>query len=271
MAVITISRQVGSLGTEIAQTLAKQLHYNYLDKEGIEQGLTTCGLSLTDVEKFDEKSPPFWQSWQIQSRKFLNAIRLLILEAAHRNHVVIVGRGGQILLRDMPGVLHVRIVAPFETRLQRMMAETGGDAKEVAQALRHGDRDSAGFIRFFFDQDWERPDLYDLILNTRLLTVTEATTMIETMVSSTTMQEGEKQLPALLNDLIIQQKVDNALLSIGWADRRMINVEVEAGRVALQGTVSSQADVDYYLGLVRAIDGVKDVENRLVIFTPCAT
>ncbi len=171
MAVITISRQMGSLGTEIAQEVAGKLQYEYLDREGIEQGLTAHGLAVPEVEKFDEKSPPFWVNWQIQGRKFYHAMQMVIYKAARRGNVVIVGRGGQFLLKGIPGVLHIRIIAPFQDRVQRLVAKDGENEKELLRILKQSDRDSGGFIRTFFDADWENADLYDLTINTRYLPV----------------------------------------------------------------------------------------------------
>ena len=66
MSVITISRQLGSLGTEIAQAVAKKLTYEYMDKDKISESLADYGLPPPEVEKLDEKKPPFWDSLSIQ-------------------------------------------------------------------------------------------------------------------------------------------------------------------------------------------------------------
>ena len=145
MAVITISRQTESLGTEIAREVARRLQYECLDGEGIGQGLTAHGLAVPEVERFDEKKPSFWANWQIQGRMFSCRCRWSIYEAARRGNVVIVGRGGQVLLKGIPSVLHVRIIAPLQARVQRLMAKEGGNEKELLQILKQSDVDSGGF------------------------------------------------------------------------------------------------------------------------------
>ncbi len=193
MAVITVSRQMGSLGTEIAQILADRLQYEYVDKDKIGQILATYGLPEPDLEKFDEKKPPFWDSWQIQRRKFLHFLEAVIFDLARKGNVVIVGRGGQVLLKDLPGVLHLRVTAPFEVRLKRILALKTGDEKQAARILRRNDRDSGGFIRSFFDQDWDDPNLYDLLINTRKISAATAAKMILSAARSPEIQEGEKR------------------------------------------------------------------------------
>ena len=133
MAIITISRQVGSSGTEIAQAVASKLQYEYLDKEKIEKALLDRGLPVPEFEKFDEKKPPFWISWQIQSRRFLHLIQTVVYDFARCGNAVIVGRGGQVLLGDIPGVIHLRLMAPYGARVARIMER---EKLEEKQAIR---------------------------------------------------------------------------------------------------------------------------------------
>ncbi len=268
MAVITVSRQMGSLGTEIAQEVAGQLHYEYLDKEGIEQGITTQGLAVQEVDKFDEKSPPFWTHWQLQGWKFLSAIQLVIYHAACRGNVVIVGRGGQILLKTIPGVFHVRIIAPFQDRVERLLAKNGGNEKQLLRTLKQSDRDSAGFIRTFFDADWDDADLYDLTINTHHVPVDLATEMILRAIPTYEAEKGTQESRERLDDLILQQKVATALLNV---DHRNIHIEVTGGVVTVSGQVSSSAEDARIIRLVSKIEGVKKVEDMLAIYESYAT
>jgi len=283
MAVITISRQMGSLGTEIAREVAGQLQYEYLDREGIEQGLTAHGLAIVEVEKFDERSTPFWTKWQNQGQKFFHAIQMVIYEAARSGNVVIVGRGGQLILRGIPGVLHIRIIAPIEDRVQRLMprygedkkdgvqrlvARYGEDEKELLRILNKSDRDSGGFIQTFFDADWGNADLYDLTINTRNLTVDLAVDMILRAIPAVEAMKDTQRSRKRLDDLILQQKVETALLN---ADVRNMRVEVTGGVVTLYGSVLSSQEGRGYMSLVSGIEGVQKVENNMSVYMPIGT
>lgn len=270
MAVITISRQMGSLGTEIAQEVAGKLKYKYLDREGIEQGLATHGLRGAEVEKYDEKSPPFWANWQNQGRKFFYAMQMVIYEAARKGNVVIVGRGGQILLRGIPGVLHVRIIAPLQDRIQRLVAKGGESEKELSRILKQSDRESGGFIRAFLDADWENPMLYDLTINTRDLSsnlsvdmILHAIPAVEAIKSTQRSRQLER-----LDDLILQLKVEAVLLNAGI---RNIRVEVGAGVVTLRGNVYSSLEGRRYVSLISGIEGVQKVESNMSVYTHVGT
>ncbi|RKY04033.1 hypothetical protein DRP77_04950, partial [Candidatus Poribacteria bacterium] len=160
MAVITISRQYGSGGDEIALKVAERLGYDHVNKELISEVARRARVPESEVERLDEKgegaisrflsklfsserylsylgsaywemAPPCYPSEPVPSMSFLNREDLLkflkatILDLYERGNVVIVGRGGQAILRGKPGVIHVRIVAPFEARVRRVAAMTG--------------------------------------------------------------------------------------------------------------------------------------------------
>ena len=131
MSVITVSRELGSQGIEIAQAVANRFNYQCVDKEKIGIALADCGLPQIEIEKLDEKKPSFWDSWTIDRNKFFHHLQMMIYEYAQKNNVVIVGRGGQILLKDLPGVLHVRVFAPFDVRIRRIMEQQGVKEKQA--------------------------------------------------------------------------------------------------------------------------------------------
>jgi cytidylate kinase len=264
MAVITVSRQMGSLGTEIAQILAERLQYEYVDKDKIGKVLATYGLPELDLEKFDEKKPPFWDSWQIQRKKFLHFLEAGIYEFARKGNVVIVGRGGQVLLKDLPGVFHLRVIAPLAVRVQRVLAEEK-DEKQTARLLRRNDRDSEGFIRSFFDMDWDDPNLYDLVINTQKVSAESAAEMILRTAQSREIQEGEKRAEEKLTEMALIQKVEATLLGLMGVDGRHINAQVEKEVVTLRGSVPSAKDRENCEKAIAALDGVKKVDNQILI------
>jgi cytidylate kinase len=265
MSVITVSRQLGSLGTEIAQKVGEILQYEFIDKEKIGKALASYGLPELELEKFDEKKPPLWDSLQIQRKKFLHFIQAVIYDFAQKGRVIIAGRGGQVLLKDLPGVLHLRIIAPFEVRIRRFIEQSGGDEKQAARILRRGDRDSAGFLRFFFDVDWDDPALYDLVINTQKLSVDAAVKMILESIQAPGIQEAGKKTEEKLIDIALMQKVEATLLGILGIDIRHINIQIEKGVVTLRGAVSSAADKESCQRTVSSLEGVEKVDNQLFV------
>jgi cytidylate kinase len=261
MAIVTISRQLGSLGTEIAQGVAEKLRYEYVDKNKVTEALAPYGLFAPDVEKFDEKKPTFWDSLEIQKKKFLHALEAVIYDFARKGNVVIVGRGGQVLLKDLPGVLRTRIIAPFEVRLKRMLTMEGSGEKKASQILNQSDRDSAGFLRSFFDADWDDRNLYDLMINTEKLSAETVVKLIIDSISSQEIQEGGKGVDAKLIDLAITQKVEVILMGIIGIGFQNVGVQVKEGVVHLSGLVASDVLKADCLHSVAQIEGVKSVDS----------
>ena len=198
MSVITVSRQFGSEGDVVARKVAALLNYDYVDKELIFEVARRANVSPDEVEKFDERveSPvmrflgrmitpevypifasemPEWtimyempmEKMSLQDQKeYLTFIRTTIEQLWQRGNVVIVGRGGQVILRDKKDVFHVRIIASLEYRLEVVMKQTGLDQHSVMKLIQKNDKRQAGFIKHCYNVDWDDATLYHLIVNT---------------------------------------------------------------------------------------------------------
>jgi len=265
MSTITISRQLGSFGTDIAREVAEKLNYDYVDKEKIGQIVANFGFGMLEVDKFDEKKPPFWDSLSLQRTHFLHALQMAIYDFARKGKMVIVGRGGQVLLRNLPGVLHVRIFAPFDLRVKRLLWSKRADEKYTVRMLRQIDHDSSGYIQSIFHADWNDASLYDLLINTENLSQTTAVQLIIDSVHSREIQEGVGKRKEKLVELALVQKAEDRLMSILGSDRHHVEVRVEKGVVFLKGAVTSDMLKEECERAVAALEGVEQVENQLAV------
>ncbi len=264
MAVITISRQLGSLGTEIAHRVAEALNYEYGDKEMIGRIIGGYGLTPFELDKFDEKKPHFWESISVQSRKFFHSIQAAIYDLARKGRVVIVGRGGQVVLKDLPGALHVRIFASPNVRLQRLIERKGLDEKQASRLIRQSDEDSSGYIHSFFSADWEDPSLYHLLLNTDKVSIDTGVKLIIEAVHAPEIREGAEKASEKLADLALVRKVEAKLVDVIGIRASRLDIRAEKGVVFLRGEVASPYDVEYCERVVAGLEGVKRVENELI-------
>jgi len=269
MSVITISKQLGSVGTKIAREVAEKLNYEYVDKEKIGKILANSDFGVIEVEKFDEKKPPFWDSLALQRDIFLRAIRAAIYDFARKGKVVIVGRGGQVLLRNLPGTLHVRIFAPFDLRVKRLVSSQGVDEKYAIPILRQSDQDSAGYIQSSLHADWNDASLYDLLINTQNLSQTTAVQLIIDSVHSREMQEGVEKGKEKLAELALVEKVEAKLVPILGSGLHQLEIRAEKGGIFLKGTVLSSKLLSSELKdecerAVTALEGVERVEIHVL-------
>jgi cytidylate kinase len=265
MAIITVSRQIGSLGTEIARESSRRLSYDYVDKERMEKLLAGFGFPEPEIKKFDEKKPPFWDSMSLERRKFLHTAQAIIYELAYKGQVVIVGRGGQVLLKGVPGTLNVRIISPFDLRVRRMIVTDGFEEKQAARFIRQGDQESFGFIHTFFHVNWDDPCLYDLIINTAKISVGTAIQWITGAVQSADMAGKEEEAREKLADLALVQRAEARLMDIVGNDIRLVEVEAKKGVVTLKGSIASTRGRENCEKAVSVLDGVLKVENYLTV------
>jgi cytidylate kinase len=215
MAVITISRQYGSGGDEIAVRVCEELGYRMFDKRLMAQVASEMGLSEREIVDFSEASYKVrgflerlfarrnarvvaeagtWtqdtsgaravQVEQLDEEWCVRMVRTTIQAAYERDNIVIVGRGGQAILQDKPGVLHVRLLAPLGARILRVRyQETVGLAAEFQQRTAQDlvldrDRAAAEYLRRFHDVDWADPTLYHMVLDTQKWGVEPAAQLI---------------------------------------------------------------------------------------------
>jgi cytidylate kinase len=213
MAVITISRQYGSEGDEIAANLCQILGYQSFDKQLMEKVATEVGLTEGEIVDFTEDQHQVrgfldrllgnqrqivtqTRSWgedrygvrtldvkEIDATVSISLVQAVIHAAARHGNVVIVGRGGQAVLRNEPGVLHVRIEAPLETRLQRVQLREGLTYELAREVVAQRDRAAADSLKRFYGVDWSDSLLYHLIVNTGRWGIESASRLIVNAVS----------------------------------------------------------------------------------------
>ncbi len=171
MAILTISREYGSGGGAIGRRVAERLGYQYVDKERLFQDLEKAGPHWGRVAReLDEVCPTVWERYDWQYRGYVAQVESLILSYSAADKVVIIGRGGSFLLQGIPFCLRVRLVAPLEMRLERIMSRERLSRDAAERLIAQVDGDRACFIKANYGVNWDEDKAYDLTLNTGSLT-----------------------------------------------------------------------------------------------------
>lgn len=166
MDVVTISRQLGSLGLNIGKKLADGLGYRLVERDLINQAAIRAGAPEVALAMIDELNLLGICPSPEQCRAYIQAVGSVLQELAGAGKVVIVGRGGQVVLRDHPKVLHVRIIAPLELRIERVAAGRKVTAEAAMAQIQASDRYRRQYFQKFYECQWDDPAMYDLIINT---------------------------------------------------------------------------------------------------------
>lgn len=165
--VLTISRQMGSGGDEIAAELASRLGWRCLSREIIDRAARSPGAGEAALAQLDELGILGLRPGAAARQAYRQAVERLVREAAEAGKVIILGRGGQVILRDDPRAFHVKIIGPPELRIRRLMSAERIDEEAAVNRLVASDRRRAEYLRQEYGVEWLDPSLYDLVINVR--------------------------------------------------------------------------------------------------------
>ena len=176
--VITIGRQYGSNGHDIAKKLSQRLGIHYYDKELIKIAAERQHISYEELLKVDEKRANPWRypvEDEVQmDRKFrfepMNDVLFytqaeIIKGLAEKEDCIIVGRCADEILKGTNGCRSVFIHAPFEKRVERIMERASIDEREAATLIKKIDKQRRYYYNYFTDKKWEDMTQYDICLD----------------------------------------------------------------------------------------------------------
>jgi hypothetical protein len=143
------------------------------------------------------------------------------------------------------------------------MKTQGLDEKHAARMIRQSDDDSSGYIRSFFNADWDDPSLYDLVVNTEKISVEPGVKLIIESARSPEIQAGEEKAAEKLANLVLAQRVEAKLQEILGDEVRHIEVKADKGVVYLKGAVTSTWGKENCEKAVAGLPGVKQVESQV--------
>ena len=266
MAIITISRQEGSLSREIATSIAEKFNFEYLDKTIIEKAMESdFGLESGKFKKYDEKKPSFWDNFTHEYERFFDFFKLYFFEkAVEGSGCVLLGRGGAFFLKKIPGVLKIRLVASEEVRTNRIRKMYDCDEKTAYRIMNRTDHDRSRFHKFMFNDSWDNPYYYDMIFNTDTLKTDTVSELISDSVKRFIKEKYEEGSKEALSDLLIAQKVRNRILYIDNISVRMLDVRAVRGEVNMVGSLSDEITAERCEKAASSVKGVKSVYSNFL-------
>ena len=192
--VITISRQMGSLGREVARATADRLGFRLVWRELINQAAIRCGSPEVALAAIDELGLLGLCPSSKACRAYRQAVRQVMEEIAAQGRAVIIGRAGQVILHDWQGALHIRVIAPVKVRALRIATLQGISLETALAQVDASDRYRHRYLKRYYGVRWEDPDLYDLVINTSRMQPTDAAQLIEQAL--TFQVNSDLQLPS---------------------------------------------------------------------------
>ncbi len=269
MSILTISHEIGAGGPEIGQKVAEQLGLHYVDQELISDAALRHGVLEEKLSSLDESKPSLFERFDAETRRYITVLQTAVFEFAEQDRVVLMGRAGQWLLRGLPHVLRLRVMAPFDRRVKRLSKKLSGQMGEqtnprtVHDMARRDDQEKLGRMRYLYEVDLRDPSLYDLVVNTDKLSIDAAVEMV-----AATLQRPElvttPEAQQLVTDRALASRIQVALATNPETRKYRITVEAKSGLVTLEGTAAMDEAVD----VARAVRGVREVKTQQVEVPP---
>ena len=203
--IITISRQTGSGGHEIAELLAERLNVPLHDRNVVEEAMKE--LNIDNADEVDEKLvidhfAKFAKGYhaifgkgklyhmmehakdedETISDKMYEVQSRMIKELADMGPCVIIGRCADYVLKDREDVLRVFICADEEQRVRRMMERRQMTHERAVNAVDFSDRDRARYYKHCTNQNWGVPENYDITLSSSMLGIDGVVDLLEKLV-----------------------------------------------------------------------------------------
>jgi len=185
MAVVTISREPGAMGEELAARVAGQLGFVLVDKSRIVQLWREVDLDETSLPEVDESIPNSAPEMGPETEASIKLLPDLIAQLAEDNDLVVIGRGAQGLFRNRPGTLHVKVIGSRNFRVRNLKTRTGISDREARQRIRELENRRIRYLRFLYRINWRDSSLYDLVLRMDRITIEQATNLIVAAVEET--------------------------------------------------------------------------------------
>jgi len=261
---VAITREMGSLGKDVAASLSQALGVPLIYHEVIDHLADRMRVRKSHVVRLLD--PHGGLAERLTAERTSPAIfppEEIINFALQGRGAVIRGWGATHLLQNVPHAVCVRVCAPFEVRKQRMLDRVGSDDDgKVSEEIHNSDEAHGAIMRRNFSVQWSEPENYDLVLNTRRVGIDECVDQIMRLVDSAEFAETEQSRQRLA-DVALTWRARAALrLSPRTRDVR-ISLSAERGRLTLAGTVETAELHNAVHEVCAGVAGVSEIDDQL--------
>ena len=266
MTIIAMTREMGSLGKDVALGLAEALDLRIVHHELVEHDLAEwLGVKESAVHHYLEGGASLLERWKIDKQKLSRYTAREIFEFAQEGNIVIRGWGATALLRDVPNVLRIRVCAPMAFRERVMMERLGiTDARLVRREIERSDAAHARVVHGSFGLNWEDPLHYHAVFNTESTPIATCVRAVHLLTQETAFQETA-ETRSILQDKLLALRIQSVLAERHGVGTGLSNIQVSVtnGFVILSGAVGHPSLPKVAMQTVREVPGVADVESRL--------
>lgn len=257
MAILTVSRQVASLGDEICQAVSEKIGYKFITRKDIEKRIIEMGFPEEKFRTFDEKKTNFFASLSKSRDEYLDYLQTAILEAA-QNDCVLIGRGANIVLRTLPHHISLRFICDDKIRTERLMKEHDWQEKDALKRIRESDENRSWFLKNFFNISPNDSTVYHAVMNTGLFDINTVTECVASILQNAISPEAERLGKEKARELLISQRVVNKIILEHKLNIMFLNAErTGENTILLHGVCESSDYVSQAITILEKSDEFK--------------
>lgn len=264
MPVIAMNHEMGSQGMFVAEGLAAQLGLSMVHHEVVDYVAEKMHARKSTVRRFLEGKAGMLERWSTDESSLAVYKAEEILDLAAKGNVLIRGWGATYLLRRIPHVVCVRVCAPVERRVKLLMERLDTDEEFAREEIRRSDTAHVANMQHQFGVTWGDPLLYDIVLNTERVSIASCIEQVKLLAKRPEFQETAASR-AQLEILTLEYHIRSALQSNPATAEVEITINVDDGKIVLQGIVLSEEEKRATGETTAKVAGVKKVENKLKI------
>tara|TARA_B110000014_G_scaffold245181_1_gene216952 strand:- start:102 stop:935 length:834 start_codon:yes stop_codon:yes gene_type:complete len=270
MGILTVSRQLGSGGDIIAKLVAQSLGWNLLDNEAFAKSAEEFGYVREELEHVDERKPGLIERFFRDSQLlYHDIVRAIMFEYAIKGNCVLLGRGSNIILSDIPGVLKVRIIAPIDVRASRLVENEEITKSMAEKFIEHNDQERTSYSRHFFNAEWGDAVNFDLVINTKNVSFEDAKESILELLKEDRSFAIDPSSLSILKDMSYSQKIKAKLMADDRVDATGITVSLDKNnKLTVSGRVNSEEEKETINELCKKLHPEEEFENEILIVPP---
>jgi cytidylate kinase len=263
MPVIAMTQEMASLGKDVALGVADKLGLQLVRHEVGDMVAGRMQVKKSLIRRIREGKASKIEKWAADEKTISIFTAEEVFDRAVNGNVLVRGWGATLLLRAVPHIPCVRVCAPLEVRVKRLMQRLETDDEALARhEIDVDDAARAARMGESFNVTWGDPTLYDLTLNTERVSIPACVDQVIRLAQAPDFAEtpGSRQM---LVDLALQAKALAALKADPRTAGIDISVEVEQGRVRLRGIVVDDREKSLVKEVVEKLPGAKGLDDEL--------
>jgi cytidylate kinase len=263
MAVITISRGSASGGRLLAEGLAQRLGFHIVSREEIIERAVQFGVSEATLDKALLDPPSLSEDSQQNRRHYLVFIQDALCELARKDNVIYHGNAGHLLLRGISHLFRIRLIAPLEFRVQKIVERTKMTSEEAAAYIQKIDAQRRAWNLFLYGVDWLSPTLYDLTINLENMNIGTAVALVAAAIGQPEFATTPQSQKAI-DDLAFATRVKAVLAADPVTSPAEVDLaaDSDSGTVTLTGPVRPQELLAAVSERIQAIPAVRSMVRQ---------